>query len=228
MLRKIISRKLKDANIICFDVDSTVLANEGIDELAKHLKKDEKVSKLTNQAMAGNIKFEDSLELRLDIIRPSINDINSFLKSNPPILTDNVDKFIKKLQSDKKNVYLVSGGFEPLIFPCAKLLNIPFKNVIANKFIHNPENGEYLSFDKTSFTSKSGGKRNALIYIQEKHSKDGSCSMVMIGDGITDLEAKPPADIFIGYGGIRERQIVKEKSDYYIKDFHELLDIYEL
>lgn len=176
--------------------------------------------------MGGNIKFEDSLELRLNIIRPSINEIDSFLKNNPPILTNNVDKFIKKLQNDRKNIYLVSGGFEPLIFPSAKILNIPLTNVIANKFIHNPESGEYLSFDKSSFTSKSGGKRNALNYIQQIHSNDDNKSMIMIGDGVTDLEAKPPADIFIGYGGVTERQIVKEKSDYYIKNFQELIDIY--
>lgn len=49
MLKKVISEKLKNTNIICFDVDSTVLANEGIDELAKYLKKDEKVSKIILQ-----------------------------------------------------------------------------------------------------------------------------------------------------------------------------------
>lgn len=227
MLTRTIYKKLKNSNIICFDVDSTILANEGIDELAKYLNRDNQISNITNKAMKGSITFEDSLESRLNIIKPSINDIHSYLKNNPPILTKNVDNFIKKLQNDNKIIYLVSGGFEPLILPCAKVLNIPYTNVIANKFIHSPQTGEYLSFDKTSFTSKSGGKKNALQYIKEKHFKNENCSMIMIGDGITDLEAKPPADFFIGFGGVTEREIVKEKSDYYITNFQELIDIYE-
>ena len=49
----------------------------------------------------------------------------------------------------------------------------------------------------------------------------------MIGDGITDLEAKPAADLFIGYGGIVQRSIIKEKSDLYITDFDELSNIFK-
>lgn len=220
-----IFQKIKDAKIFCFDVDSTVLANEGIDELSKYLNKHEGVANITNQAMGGNMSFEKSLELRLNLIKPSLDDINSFIENNPPILSNNVNKFINLLQQHNKIIYLVSGGFEPLIFPCAKILNIPCENVIANKFVHNPIDGEFISYDKKCFTCKSGGKKDALTYIKHKHV-DINPSIIMIGDGITDLEARPPADLFIGYGGIIERNIVKEKSDLYITDFEELNKIF--
>ena len=224
MLSRKIGKQLKNAKVICFDVDSTVLSNEGIDELAKYLKVYKEVSEITNNAMNGNIAFEISLEKRLNIMKPSINDINSFLKKNPPNFTEGVQDFIKILQHNSE-IYLVSGGFEPLIKPCAKILNIPYQNIIANKFIHNKETGEYISFDKTSFTSKTGGKKLALESIKEKYKDVDDFSMVMIGDGVTDLEAKPPADLFIGFGGITERKIVKEKCDYFAKDFNELINI---
>ena len=101
MLTRKIYKKLKNSNIICFDVDSTILANEGIDELAKYLNRDNQISNITNKAMKGSITFEDSLESRLNIIKPSINDIHSYLKNNPPILTNNVDNFVKKLRLNK-------------------------------------------------------------------------------------------------------------------------------
>ncbi len=47
----------------------------------------------------------------------------------------------------------------------------------------------------------------------------------MIGDGATDLEARPPADGFIGYGGIVVRETVKAKADWFITDFNDLLKV---
>ncbi len=48
--------------------------------------------------------------------------------------------------------------------------------------------------------------------------------MVMIGDGITDLEAYPPADLFIGFGGNKMRKNVYEKSPWFVYTFRELID----
>jgi phosphoserine phosphatase len=47
----------------------------------------------------------------------------------------------------------------------------------------------------------------------------------MIGDGATDMQARPPAKAFIGYGGIIEREKVKNGADWFIKDFNEILSI---
>ena len=46
----------------------------------------------------------------------------------------------------------------------------------------------------------------------------------MVGDGATDMQAKPPADKFIGYGGVSERAKVKEGADWYIYNFDTLYD----
>lgn len=47
----------------------------------------------------------------------------------------------------------------------------------------------------------------------------GYSKVVMIGDGVTDMQARPPADAFIGYGGVVTREAVLEGADYFIKDF---------
>jgi len=52
----------------------------------------------------------------------------------------------------------------------------------------------------------------------------GLRSLVMIGDGATDMEACPPADAFIGYGGNVIRQKVKENASWFITDFQDLID----
>lgn len=45
----------------------------------------------------------------------------------------------------------------------------------------------------------------------------------MIGDGMTDLEAYPPADLFIGFGGNQARENVMQKAPWFIYDFEDLI-----
>jgi phosphoserine phosphatase len=51
----------------------------------------------------------------------------------------------------------------------------------------------------------------------------GYKNVVMIGDGVTDLEACPPADAFIGFGGNQERETVRANSDWFVHSFKELI-----
>lgn len=55
--------------------------------------------------------------------------------------------------------------------------------------------GDYAGFDEKEPTSKNGGKAEVIHMLKEKY---GYSKLFMIGDGITDLEACPPADVFIG------------------------------
>ena len=55
---------------MCFDVDSTVCTDEGIDELAAFLGKGDEVAEMTNKAMGGNVSFRDALEQRLRVTQP--------------------------------------------------------------------------------------------------------------------------------------------------------------
>ena len=47
----------------------------------------------------------------------------------------------------------------------------------------------------------------------------GHKSVVMIGDGVTDMQAKPPAALFIGFGGVVVREKVRDGADWFISDF---------
>lgn len=49
-------------------------------------------------------------------------------------------------------------------------------------------------------------------------------SVVMVGDGATDAEACPPADAFIGFGGVQVRESVKALAPWYATSMAELHD----
>lgn len=105
------------------------------------------------------------------------------------------------LVSLKKKPYLISGGFDCLIHPVVSQLGIPKEHVFANrlKFYYD---GSYAGFDEDQPTSRSGGKS---IVIKKLRDEFGHSKIVMIGDGVTDLETYPTADAFIGKIALNKR-----------------------
>lgn len=81
---------IRDSQVICFDVDSTVIREEGIDELAKFCGKGEEVARLTKEAMKGSMTFQDALRLRLNIIQPSQKQVKEFLQKHPSTLSPRI------------------------------------------------------------------------------------------------------------------------------------------
>lgn len=81
---------IRTADIVCFDVDSTVIEEEGIDELAEFCGKGQEVANLTREAMCGSMTFQEALRRRLDIIKPSQRQIRDFLISKPSTLSPGI------------------------------------------------------------------------------------------------------------------------------------------
>lgn len=212
---------VKKSNVVCFDVDSTVICEEGIDELAEFCGKGSEVARVTKEAMGGSMSFQDALKIRLNIIRPTQQQVNEFIKQRPSTLSRNVKRFVAQLKADGKQVFLISGGFDCLIAPVATELGIPLTNLYANKMLFDYQ-GYYHSFDTTQPTSRSGGKAEAIGEIRKRLSQCDA-QITMIGDGATDLEAVPPANNFIGYGGNVVRPEVYRRAQYYVTDFEQLM-----
>lgn len=215
---------LANADAVCFDVDSTVITEEGIDVLAASLGKGEEVAAWTLKAMEGNTKFEDALAARLAIIEPSRASIEKCLDDHPLQFSPGLEDLIKALQGAGIDVFLISGGFRIMIEPVAKELNIPKDKIIANTILFDestPE-GKYVGFDRDEPTSADMGKPKAVQQVKDKF---GYKTIVMVGDGATDAQACPPADAFIGYGGIAVREAVREKACWYVKDFDDMTSV---
>uniref|UniRef100_A0A8B9MF31 Phosphoserine phosphatase n=1 Tax=Accipiter nisus TaxID=211598 RepID=A0A8B9MF31_9AVES len=179
----------RNADAVCFDVDSTVIREEGIDELAKFCGVGDAVAEMTRRAMGGTVTFKAALTARLGLIRPSYEQVQKLISDNPPQLTPGIRELVSRLQQRGVQVFLVSGGFQSIVEHVALQLNIPTANVFANrlKFYFN---GEYAGFDETQPTAESGGKGKVITHLKEQfHFK----KVVMIGDGATDMEACPPA-----------------------------------
>ena len=66
-----------------------------------------------------------------------------------------------------------------------------------------------MAYDITSPLAKTGGKAVVVSALK------GQASIVMVGDGKTDLEAKQAGAYVVGFGGVVDRVIVRELADFY-------------
>ncbi|KAJ4713196.1 Phosphoserine phosphatase chloroplastic [Melia azedarach] len=74
----------RNADAVCFDVDSTVCVDEGIDELAEFCGAGKAVAEWTARAMGGSVPFEEALAARLSLFKPSLSQVQDFLEKRPP------------------------------------------------------------------------------------------------------------------------------------------------
>jgi len=209
------------SDCVCFDVDSTVVNEEGIDVLADYLGQGQAVAALTLQAMEGGMKFQDALAARLDLLKPAKQQIEQCLVDKPLQLTAGIQELVSKLHAAGKDVYLVSGGFRIMIEPVAAILGIDKSRIVANTILFD-QAGKYDGFDPMEPTSRDMGKPAALKQIQ---LQGGYKTMVMVGDGATDMQAKPPATAFIGFGGVAIRKQVQDSADWFVTDFQDMIRV---
>ncbi|PNH05830.1 Phosphoserine phosphatase, chloroplastic [Tetrabaena socialis] len=217
-----VAHKLRTADAVCFDVDSTFCEDESIDELAAFLGVGEQVAALTAQAMGGSVEFKEALRTRLGAMQPSRAAVDRFLSEHPHRVTRGIPQLVALLRSRGQQVFLVSGGFRQIIHPLAESLGIPLSHVFANSILFGAD-GAYAGFDEAEFTCRSGGKPAAIRHLKDKYGFQG---VVMVGDGATDAEARTEgaASLFIGYGGVVVRQNVAERADWYVMDVQQIID----
>jgi phosphoserine phosphatase len=208
----------RQAQAVCFDVDSTVTRDEAIDVLATFCGKGAEIAAMTKRAMEGSIRFEDALRERLSLLRPSRDTVAACVRTHPPRLSPGIRELVARLRERQIHVYLISGGFIEMITPVAELLGIPADRIVANRF-HFHADGSFAGYDTDAPTSRSGGKALAIARLKQHF---GYAPLIMVGDGATDLEARPPADGFIGYGGVVVRQKVKAEADWFVNSFSDL------
>lgn len=206
----------QDAEAVAFDVDSTVCVDEGIDELGAFLGAGERVEAITKRAMEGGMDFAEALQLRLEAMAVTTDSLAAFVSKHPPRYSNGIKELVDALRASGKEVFLVSGGFRQMVHPVGSGLGIPVDNIHANTITFN-EDGSLKGFDPNEFPSKSGGKANAVKHIKATR---GFKTMVMVGDGATDLEARVAggADIVVGYGGAQRRAKVEAEADWFVTD----------
>lgn len=209
-------------DVVVFDCDSTLSSIEGIEELTERLSAEARaaVAALTNEAMDGLVPLEEVYGRRLEIIRPSRAAVEEVSASYISTVLAGVRETVQALQFLGKRVAVVSGGLAPPVEAFARYLGVPSSLVWAVG-IEFDASGAYAGFDAGSPLARKGGKAE----IVEAAFPDDS--VVLVGDGATDLEAKSDRCHFVAFTAVAEREDVWRGADSICRsaDFADLLPL---
>ena len=202
---------------IFFDVDSTLVTIEGLDYLSMFKDAYEKVSKLTLDAMSGDLSMREAMEEKMKVINPSYSDFVKLGEEYIRTLVPGAKEVITQLKDEGHEVWLITGNFQPAVGILAEFLGIPESNVFTSKVVFD-DKGNYNYVDFSHPLANNNGKAEII-----NNSKVES--VIMIGDSITDLDTKDVVEKFICFTGVVKRDSVVKQSDYIINDLREVLNL---
>ena len=97
--------------MICFDMDSTLVDMEGIDEMARRLGVHREVVRITQKAMRGDFDFEEALRQRVAMLKNLAMDEVLDIR-NHMLLSEGAEKLLTTLKWLGFKLGIVSGGFD--------------------------------------------------------------------------------------------------------------------
>ena len=210
-----------------FDFDSTLTKTESLNDILKIAINDNEekikiIDDIVKNAMEGKITPKDSMNQRLNIIKINKEIIENIKKNIVYEITDRIDFVIEELQKYKNvNIFIISGGFNEIIYPVAEKLKINKNNIFANDFIYK---NDIVIGVKDNILLEEQGKVKMINKLKNYKILIGK--NIMIGDGWTDLETElfQAVDKYICFTAIAKRERVIKNSKIVINDSIELLN----
>lgn len=194
--------------LVVLDCDSTLSTLEGVDELARRRGVGEAISILTNAAMNGEVPLEEVYGRRLDIIKPSAEDLVWLGERYQETLVSGARELVDTLQGEGREVRIVSGGLLQPVVLLGRFLGLPAGHVHAVP-VRLDEDGQYTGFDNAP-PARVGGKADLVEKLAAGRAT------VMVGDGVTDLETKSAGARVVGFGGVAVREVVRTGADVWV------------
>lgn len=187
----------KTPGLAVFDMDSTLIQQEVIDELARTVGRYEEVAKVTEAAMRGELDFQESLRARVAKLKGVHASIWETLKKEVITITPGARELIKVLKGLGWKTAVLSGGFTPLANWLKDELGLDY--AFANHLAMDEE-GTHLSGELVPGTRIVDGsaKRDILVKLAKENGIPMKNS-IAVGDGSNDLLMMNEAGLGIAF-----------------------------
>jgi len=196
---------------IIFDCDSTLSRIEGVEALASEYRSE--VAALTEAAMSGSVPLEEVYGRRLDLIQPTMADVERVGRQYIAERIPGVEDTVARLRREGIAVRVISGGLRQAVLVLTRFLGLPDQDVAAVE-VRFDAAGRYDGFDEDSPLARAGGKEEVL----QSWGRDTPGPRMLVGDGATDLEARDAVDLFVAYTGVVSRPAVVAGADVVIEE----------
>ncbi len=179
--------------LICFDMDSTLIQTECIDELAMRAGVGDKVKAITERAMRGEIDFKESFTQRVSLLKGLDVSVMKDIADHLPI-TEGADRLMSVLKRCGYKIAILSGGFTYFGEQLRRRYGIDY--VYANE-LEIDENGKLTGRYVGDIVD---GKRKAeLLKLIAQVEQVNLAQTIAVGDGANDLPMISEAGLGIAF-----------------------------
>ena len=179
--------------LICFDMDSTLIQTECIDELAERNGVGAQVRAITESAMRGEIDFKESFTRRVSLLKGLDVSVMQEIAEKLPI-TEGVDRLMTTLKRYGYKIAILSGGFTYFGEYLQRRYGIDY--VYANELEIGPDGkltGRYVG------EIVDGHRKAELLKLIAQVEKVNLAQTIAVGDGANDLPMISEAGLGIAF-----------------------------
>jgi phosphoserine phosphatase len=196
--------------LVAFDLDSTLIDAESVDEFAKLVGKEKEVAEITKKAMKGKLKFEEALIRRAKLLKGlEYGKVLETVKKIP--LMKGARKAVEELRNHGVKTCVISGSFSVMAERVKRELNLDY--AVANELVVN--DGK-LTGEVVGPVVKEGAKGEMLVRIA-KRAGVPLYECAAVGDGANDVSMFEKAGLKIAFNSkpvlSRIADVVIEEKD---------------
>jgi phosphoserine phosphatase len=193
----------RSKRLVVFDMDSTLIQSEVIDELAREHGVFDEVHRITEEAMRGKMNYDESLKLRCAKLKGlSAERIDSVYRRIE--LTPGADELIRVLKRLGYKTAVISGGFNCITEPLRNRLGIDFAYANQLEFAQGKLTGKVLP------PVINAARKADLLEVIAQQEKIHLDQVIAIGDGANDLLMLERAGLGIAFNA---KPIVRKRAD---------------